>query len=119
MVGASKNMLSGNWSIAYVRIDIFDEQTNDELNAALQTLDLKNRTGIVLDLRYNPGGLVTRVVDVAGHFIKEGVVLTLVDNKGNRTSESVRPNGVFTDLPMVVLVKQYTASGSEVLSGVL
>jgi carboxyl-terminal processing protease len=106
-------------SIAYVRIDIFDEQTNDELNSALQALDLKNRTGIVLDLRDNPGGLVSSVVGVAGHFIKEGVVLTLVDNKGNRTSESVRPNGVFTDLPMVVLVNQYTASGSEVLSGAL
>jgi carboxyl-terminal processing protease len=58
-------------------------------------------------------------VDVASHFIKEGVVLTLVDNKGDRTSESVHPNGVFTDLPMVVLVDQYSASGSEVLTGAL
>jgi carboxyl-terminal processing protease len=62
---------------------------------------------------------VTTVVDVASHFIKEGVIITLVDNKGNKSSESVNPNGVFTTLPMVVLVDQYSASGSEVLSGAL
>jgi carboxyl-terminal processing protease len=114
---------SVNWEmkgdIAYIRIFQFGERTNDEFNSALQSIDLKNTAGIILDLRSNPGGLVPAVVDVASHFIKEGVVLTLVDNKGDRTSESVHPNGVFTDLPMVVLVDQYSASGSEVLTGAL
>lgn len=105
--------------IAYIRIHQFGEHTNDELNNALQSIGMENTAGIVLDLRSNPGGLVPTVVDVAGHFLKEGVVITLVDNKGNRTSESVRPNGVFTDLPMVVLVDEYSASGSEVLTGAL
>jgi carboxyl-terminal processing protease len=105
--------------IAYIRMLQFGEQTNDELNAALEAIDLEGSAGIVLDLRSNPGGLVPTVVNVASHFIKEGVVITLVDNQGNRTSESVRPNGVFTDLPMVVLVDQYSASGSEVLTGAL
>jgi carboxyl-terminal processing protease len=106
-------------NIAYIDITIFSENTNDELNAGLQALDLKDSTGIILDLRDNPGGLVSDVVDVASHFIKTGVIVTLVDNKGDRSSQSVHPNGVFTDLPMVVLVNQYTASGSEVLSGAL
>jgi carboxyl-terminal processing protease len=114
---------SVNWEmkgdIAYIRIFKFGERTNDELNSALQSIDLTNTAGIILDLRSNPGGLVPAVVDVASHFIKEGVVLTLVDNKGDRTSESVHPNGVYTDLPMVVLVDQYSASGSEVLTGAL
>lgn len=114
---------SVNWEmkgdIAYIRIFQFGERTNDEFNSALQSIDLKNTAGIILDLRSNPGGLVPAVVDVASHFIKEGVVLTLVNNKGERTSESVHPNGVFTDLPMVVLVDQYSASGSEVLTGAL
>jgi carboxyl-terminal processing protease len=106
-------------NIAYIDISSFSANTNDELNAGLQALDLKDSTGIILDLRDNPGGLVSDVVDVASHFIKSGVIITLVDNKGDRSSQSVQPNGVYTDLPMVVLVNQYTASGSEVLSGAL
>ncbi len=65
------------------------------------------------------GGLVTAVVDVASHFIRSGVIITLRDNQGRTTSQSVNPNGIFSDLPMVVLVNQYSASGSEVLSGAL
>jgi carboxyl-terminal processing protease len=105
--------------IAYIRIFQFGVNTNDELDNILESIDQKNTIGIILDLRSNPGGLVPTVVDVASHFLKEGVVITLVDNKGNRTSDYVRPNGVFTDLPMVVLVDQYSASGSEVLTGAL
>ena len=109
--------MKGN--IAYIKIFQFGETTNDELNKALESIDLQKTTGIILDLRSNPGGLVSTVVDVASHFIKEGTIITLVDNKGNRTSDSVHPNGVFTDLPMVVLVDQYSASGAEVLTGAL
>ena len=109
--------LMGN--IAYIDITIFGENTNDELNAGLQALDLKDSTGIILDLRDNPGGLVSDVVDVASHFIETGVIVTLVNNDGDQSSQSAHPNGVLTDLPMVVLVNQYTASSSEVLSGAL
>jgi carboxyl-terminal processing protease len=105
--------------VTYIKISSFGEHTNDELNAAFQALDLTNAAGIILDLRDNPGGTIAAVVDVASHFIKEGVIITLVDNKGNRSSESAKPNGVFSDLPMAVLVNQYSASGSEVLSGAL
>jgi carboxyl-terminal processing protease len=105
--------------IAYIKIISFNENTNKELNDALQSLDLDTATGIVLDLRSNPGGIVTTVVDVASHFIKEGIIITLVDNQGKKSSESVNPNGVFTELPIMVLVDQYSASGSEVLSGAL
>jgi carboxyl-terminal processing protease len=105
--------------IAYIRIFQFGQNTNDEFNKALESIDLKNTTGIILDLRSNPGGLVQTVVDIASHFIKQGVIITLQDNKGNRQSDSARPNGVFTDLPVVVLVDQYSASGAEVLTGAL
>jgi len=106
-------------NVSYIDITSFSENTNDELNVALQTLDLKNSVGIILDLRDNPGGYVSDVVDVASHFIKSGVIVTLVDNKGARSSQSAHPNGVSTDLPLVILVNQYTASASEVLSGAL
>jgi carboxyl-terminal processing protease len=105
--------------IAYIKITEFGERTNDELDSALQSAIAHKATGVVLDLRSNPGGLVRTVVDIAGHFIKGGVVLTLVDNKGEQTPVQVHPNGVFTDLPVVILVDQYSASGSEVLTGAL
>ena len=105
--------------IAYIQITNFYEGTNDELEAVLESLDMANTKGIILDLRNNLGGLVTAMRDVASHFIKEGVVIQLRDNQGNIASESVNPNGVFTELPMVVLVNEYSASASEVLSGAL
>jgi carboxyl-terminal processing protease len=111
------SQMKGN--VAYIKINGFIENTNDSLNSALQSLDLKNSVGIILDLRDNPGGIVTTVVDVASHFIKSGVIITLRDNQGKTQAESARPNGVFTQLPMVVLVNGFSASGSEVLSGAL
>jgi carboxyl-terminal processing protease len=105
--------------IAYIRIFSFNERTNQGLNAALEAMELNKARGIILDLRSNPGGLVTALIDVASHFIKNGVIITLRDNQGKTTSESVKPNGIFTTLPMVVLVDQYSASASEVLSGAL
>ena len=118
-INASGVTSSMKGSVAYIKIVTFNESTNAELQGALESLDLNNSSGIILDLRDNPGGLVSAVVDVASHFIKEGVVITLRDNQGRTTSESVNPNGTFTDLPMVVLVNQYSASGSEVLTGAL
>jgi carboxyl-terminal processing protease len=105
--------------IAYIQVTNFYSKTNDEFQAALNTLDLEQTKGIILDLRDNPGGYVNSVVDIASHFIKEGVIITMRDNAGKTQSTSVNPNGTFTDLPMVVLVSQYSASGSEVLSGAL
>ncbi len=118
-INASGVTSSMRGNAAYIKIITFNESTNAELQSALESLDLNNSAGIILDLRDNPGGLVSAVVDVASHFIKEGVIITLRDNQGKTTSESVKPNGVFTELPMVVLVNQYSASGSEVLAGAL
>ena len=105
--------------IAYLQVLNFHAKTNDEFQAALTNLDLAKAKGIIIDLRNNPGGYVNVVVDIASHFIKEGVIITMRDNQGNTKSTSVNPNGTYTTLPMVVLVNQYSASGSEVLSGAL
>jgi carboxyl-terminal processing protease len=105
--------------IAYIQITDFHAKTNEELEAALNALDLTGAKGIILDLRYNPGGYVNVVVDVASHFIKEGIIITMRDNEGMTQSTSVNPNGTFIDLPMVVLVNEYSASGSEVFCGAL
>ncbi len=105
--------------IAYINITYFSERTNEELSPVLQSITQEAATGIILDLRSNPGGLLQTVVDVASRFLKEGVVVDVVDNQGQHTASTVRPTGATTDLSLVVLVDSYSASGSEVLAGAL
>ena len=105
--------------IAYININHFTERTDGELSQVLESLTQEGATGIILDLRRNPGGLVEAVVDVASHFLKEGIVLFVLDNQGKQTSLSVKRGGITTDLPLVVLTDNYSASGSEVLAGAL
>ncbi len=105
--------------IAYINITYFSERTNEELSPVLQSITQEAATGIILDLRSNPGGLLQAVVDVASRFLKEGVVVDVVDNQGRHTTSTVKPKGATTDLPLVVLVDSYSASGSEVLVGAL
>jgi carboxyl-terminal processing protease len=104
--------------IAYINITYFSARTAQELALALESMP-QQTAGIVLDLRSNPGGLLETVIDVAGFFLKEGVVVDVVDNEGKHTVSLVRPGEITTDLPMVVLVDSYSASGSEVLVGAL
>jgi len=105
--------------IAYININHFTERTNGELSPVLESITREGATGIILDLRSNPGGLLEAVVDVTSHFLREGIVLFVLDNQGKQTSLSVKHRSVTTDLPLVVLTDNYSASGSEVLAGAL
>ncbi len=105
--------------IAHITITNFSERTGDELSSALEDMAAEAASGIILDLRNNPGGLVSSVVEVASRFLEKGVVISTVDNEGNRAELSVKRRGEVIDLPMVVLVNNYSASGSEVLAGAL
>jgi len=104
--------------MAYINITYFSERTAEELSSVLESIT-QQAAGIILDLRSNPGGLLETVIDVAGFFLKEGVVIDVVDNEGNHVTSSVEPGEIATDLPLVVLVDGYSASGSEVLAGAL
>ncbi len=106
-------------TIAIIRIGYFSERTEEELVAALKSIEEKGATGIILDLRNNPGGILQSVIDVASHFLREGIVVKTVDNEGRSTELNVQPKNLVTDLPMVVLVNSYSASASEVLAGAL
>ena len=105
--------------IADITITYFSSRTNEELIPVLANLTGQGAKGIILDLRGNPGGVLDVVVDVASHFISDGVVVNVVDNRGRRTAIEVKPTEVTTELPMVVLVNGSSASGSEVLAGAL
>jgi len=105
--------------IAYINISHFTERTNEELSPVLENMTREGATGIILDLRSNPGGLLGVVVDVASRFLEEGVVVHVVYNQGQQTSLSVEAEAVTTDLPLIILTDNYSASGSEVLAGAL
>ncbi len=105
--------------IAYINITHFSEPTDGELSSALESVIAEGATAIILDLRSNPGGLLQSVVDVASHFLTEGVVVSVVSNQGKQTANLVKSKEVITDLPMVILVDSFSASGSEVLAGAM
>jgi|TARA_B100000315_G_scaffold189115_1_gene178955 carboxyl-terminal processing protease len=105
--------------IAYIRISQFAERTDEDLEAVLVTMAEEAAAGIILDLRHNPGGLLDTVINVTSHFLEEGVVLVIRDNKGNEEVIEVNPQEVTTELRVVVLVDSASASGSEVVAGAL
>jgi carboxyl-terminal processing protease len=104
--------------IAYIQITHFSERTTQELAAVLEDIN-QQATDIILDLRSNGGGLLDTVIDAASFFLPEGVVMDMVDNQGHHTIYGVNTSKPTTDLPLVVLVDGYSASGSEVLTGAL
>lgn len=103
--------------IGYVRVSFFGERTNQELARALEELKRMGARKLVLDLRDNPGGMITAAVDVAGQFIDTGVVFYERDKDGNDKVFSARRGGVAVDLPLAVLVNGGTASASEIVAG--
>jgi carboxyl-terminal processing protease len=105
--------------IGHLRLSGFTGSTNDELKEALERFERSQGVGIILDLRNNPGGLVSSVVDVTSQFIEDGLVLYQVDAKGNRRKWGVKSGGKALDIPMVVLVNEFSASASEVFTGAI
>jgi len=110
-------MLEDN--IAYVDINQFGDKTTGELNAVLNDLLAQNPSGIIIDLRNNPGGFLHTSVEVASEFIDEGVILYEQYGDGDRDTYNALGNGRATDLPIVVLVNEGSASASEILAGAL
>lgn len=105
--------------IAYVDINTFGEKTTPELRAKLDELLAQNPKGIVIDLRFNPGGYLITSVEVASEFLDEGVVLIEQYGDGSRDTYNALGNGRATDLPIVILINEGSASASEIVAGAL
>jgi len=113
----TSKMLDNN--IGYLAINTFGEQTTNELHKNLDQLLAQNPRGIIIDLRNNTGGFLTTAVDVASEFIDNGVVLYEQHGDGSRDTFNVTGNGRATDMPIVVLINEISASASEILAGAL
>ncbi len=105
--------------IAHIQITHFSERTHQELVAALNDAIDSGLEGIILDLRNNPGGYLHVAVDVASEFLDGGTVLYQRDSEGRLEELTATSGGLATDLPLVLLVNEWSASGSEVLAGAL
>ncbi len=105
--------------LAYLEISQFTNETVEDLRTELTRIRDEGYKGLVLDLRRNPGGGLDATVSVADMFLDGGTVLTQVDRDGGQTVYSANPGGEFIDIPVVILVSNGSASGSEVLAGAL
>ena len=105
--------------IAYVDINTFGEKTTQELRNTLDSLLKENSKGIIIDLRNNPGGYLSTAVEVSSEFIDEGVILYEKYGDDTRDEYKALGNGRATDIPLVVLINEGSASASEILAGAL
>jgi len=108
-------------NIGYIRLVEFRENTPEQLEEALKKLKEQGLSGLILDLRNNPGGLLEVAVKVAGKFIEKGKLI--VSTKGKKQSQNIslfsKEKEPILDIPMVVLVNQGSASGSEIVAACL
>jgi carboxyl-terminal processing protease len=104
---------------ALIRLDQFSSGAADEIVTTLEEAREQGADRVVLDLRGNPGGYVNEAVGIASQFLTSGVVYRERNAQGGETVHDVSPNGVATDLPLVVIVDGSTASSSEIVSGAL
>jgi carboxyl-terminal processing protease len=104
--------------IGYVYISQFTRRSPDELRQIVEDFEAAGVTGIILDVRLNPGGLLLETTQVADMFLDEGTIVVQVDRDGDEQVASASP-GQVTELPIVILQDEFSASGSELLAAAL
>ncbi len=116
---ASVNSKVVSGDIGYIQILTFGDKTGPELKSALRSLLAQNVKGLVVDLRFNGGGLVTSAVDVGSQFLKSGVLMYEEYGTGEVKEFKIRPGGLATEIPLVMLVNEGSASASEIVAGAI
>ena len=111
-------MIEGHDEIGYLRIREFEGVTPDQFTEAMAVLKENGMKGLVLDLRSNPGGDLTAVVDVARQILPAGLIVYTEDKAGNR-KEYTCDGTHELQMPLVVLTNEYSASASEILAGAI
>jgi len=110
-----------NNGVGYVRLSNFSERSRQEMDAAFDKLEKLHPRGVIIDLRFNPGGLLSQAVEVAEEFTPRGK--KIVYTRGRDTSQNrdfiSTADQIHNQYPIVILVNQWTASASEIVSGAL
>lgn len=105
--------------VAYIKLSQFTERAYSQVRSALSDLEINERTGLVFDLRGNPGGLLRSAVDIGSMFIEDGVLV--YEAFGDGSEEVLRVTGNHEDIqvPIVVLIDENSASASELVAGAM
>jgi carboxyl-terminal processing protease len=106
-------------TVAHLRIVTFSKGVTRELREALFRIQREKLTGIILDLRNNPGGLYDEAISTASQFLRSGNVLLEKNALDKIRPVPVQPGGAATALPMAVLINGGTSSGAEIVAGAL
>lgn len=101
--------------VGYIEILEFDEPTGKQFKDAVEELKEQGMEALIVDVRDNPGGLVTSVVEIADELVPEGLIVYMENSMGMRTDYSA--DKAYLDIPLVVLVNGESASASEILAG--
>jgi carboxyl-terminal processing protease len=121
-INGKKEFPLGADKIGYVRITQFGDQTGDELEAALQKLKKQGMEALIIDLRWNPGGLLDEAVNVCEKFLPHGQLIVTTEGRDPKENSVLRAEGHGDELngmPIVVLVNLGSASAAEIVTGCL
>jgi len=121
-INGKKEFPLGADKIGYVRITQFGDQTGDELEAALQKLKKQDMQALIIDLRWNPGGLLDEAVNVCEKFLPRGQLIVTTEGRDPKENSILRASGHGDELkgmPMVLLVNLGSASAAEIVTGCL
>jgi carboxyl-terminal processing protease len=121
-INGKKEFPLGADKIGYVRITQFGDQTGDELEAALNKLKQQGMKALIIDLRWNPGGLLDEAVNVCEKFLPRGQLVVTTEGRDPRENSVRRADGHGDELdgmPIVVLVNLGSASAAEIVTGCL
>ncbi len=112
-------MLDAEKKIGYVRLTHFTSRSGAEMRAALKTLKADGMKGLIIDVRFNPGGYLQTAVEIADLFLEDGVIVSTEGRNSRPVTRTAKKAGTFTGFPIAVITNRYSASASEILAAAL
>ena len=112
-------ILDPETKIAYIRLAHFGRRSTDELQEAMAGLTADGMKGLIIDLRFNPGGLLGQATKICDMFLESGTIVSVKGRNAENRAWTAEKEGTFSGFPMVVLINRFSASASEIVSAAL
>ena len=115
--GQWKYMLDETSGIGYIHVTGFSEKTSEDLEKVLDQLEAKGLKGLIIDLRYNPGGYLETAISIVDKFVERGLIVRTQPRFGWATYASAKEAGTHPNYPLAILINGGSASASEIVAG--